>query len=99
MYTNNIAEFGMPIPATRRAAAAIGIHWMTITDHSCDLDETGDGDWSYATLQWEYTLQTPAGVQTFTRDNVALGGSSGASRSTLRRSTPTHRARRSTASS
>lgn len=75
MYTNNIAEFGAPIPATRRAAAAIGMHWMTITDHSCDLDETGDGDWSYATLQWEYTLQTPAGIATVTRDNVALGGS------------------------
>lgn len=74
MYTNNIAEFGAPIPATRRAAAAIGMHWMTITDHSCDLDETGDGTWSYATLQWEYTLQTPAGIVTFTRDNVALGG-------------------------
>lgn len=74
MYTNNVAEFGQPVPALRRAAAAIGLHWLTLTDHSCDLDETGDGTWSYATLQWEYTVQGPSGTETVARDNVALGG-------------------------
>ncbi len=75
MYTNNIAEFGAPIPAVRMAAAAAGIHWLTVTDHSCDLDETGDGDYSYATHKWEYTLQTPSGIQAYYRDNVAHGSS------------------------
>jgi hypothetical protein len=37
MYTNNIAEFGAPLPAVRLAAQAVGLHWLTITDHSCDL--------------------------------------------------------------
>ncbi len=75
MYTNNIAEYGAPLPAVRRAAAAMGLHWLTVTDHSCDLDETGDGLFSYATLYWEYTLQSPSGIETFYRDNVAHGSS------------------------
>ncbi len=73
MYTNNVAEFGSPLPAVRGAAAAVGLHWLITTDHSCDLDETGDGAWSYATPAWEYTLQTPAGIQTFLRDNTQYG--------------------------
>ena len=75
MYTNNIAEWGAPLPAVALSAEAMGLHWLTVTDHSCDLDETGDGLWSYATGAWEYTLQTPAGIQSFTRDAQA-GGSS-----------------------
>jgi hypothetical protein len=73
MYTNNVAESGAPIPAQRRAAAAIGLHWLITTDHSCDMDETGDGDWSYATPAWEYTLQTPSGAQTFQRFTANYG--------------------------
>jgi len=75
MYTNNIAEFGAPLPAVRLAARAAGLHWLTITDHSCDLDETGDGPYSYATHEWEYTHQTAAGIQTFVRDVFAAGSS------------------------
>jgi len=75
MYTNNIAEWGAPLPAVSASAEAMGLHWLTVTDHSCDLDETGDGTWSYATHWWEYTLQTPAGIQTFVR-NAQNGGSS-----------------------
>ena len=55
------------MPAVRLAAIALGLHWLAATDHSCDLDETGDGAWSYATPQWEYTLQTPAGAQPCSR--------------------------------
>ena len=73
MYTNNVAESGAPIPAQRRAAAALGLHWLVTTDHSCDMDETGDGDWSYATPAWEYTLQTPSGAQTFYRYTSSYG--------------------------
>ena len=78
MYTNNVAEFGAPLPAVRATAIALGLDWLVTTDHSCDLDEIGDGDLSYATPQWEYTLQSPAGIQTFTRDNRTYGSTWGA---------------------
>jgi hypothetical protein len=74
MYTNNIAEFGAPLPAVKLTGVAMGLHWLTTTDHSCDLDETGDGAFSYATHQWEYTIQSPAGIGTVYRDVVADGG-------------------------
>ena len=73
MYTNNIAEFGAPLPAVAMTAEAMGLHWITTTDHSCDLDETGDGSFSYATTHWEYTLQDGSGSQTVYRDNTAFG--------------------------
>lgn len=73
MYTNNIAEFGAPLPAAVASAKALGLHWLTPTDHSCDLDETGDGSFSYATTHWEYTVQDQSGVNTVYRDNTALG--------------------------
>ncbi len=77
MYTNNIAEWGAPLPAAAMSAEAMGLHWLTVTDHSCDLDETGDGTWSYATHLWEYTLQTPTGVQNFVRNAQSDGSSWG----------------------
>jgi len=73
MYTNNIAEFGAPLPAVAMTAEAMGLHWLTTTDHSCDLDETGDGSFSYATTHWEYTIQNESGTQTGYRDNTAFG--------------------------
>jgi hypothetical protein len=78
MYTNNLYEFGAPVPAVALAARAIGLDWLTITDHSCDLDETGDGTYSYATLSWEYTIQSTSGTTTVYRDNLAYGSSWGA---------------------
>jgi hypothetical protein len=78
MYTNNLYEFGAPLPAVKLTAIAMGLHWLTVTDHSCDLDETGDGTYSYATHQWEYTVQTPYGTTTVYRDNTAYGSSWGA---------------------
>jgi hypothetical protein len=74
MFTNNIAEWGAPLPALRAAATAIGLRWAAVTDHSCDLDQTVDGPWSYVTREWQYTVQTPAGEQTFTRDVFAADG-------------------------
>jgi hypothetical protein len=78
MYTNNIAEFGAPLPAVVLAAKALGLSWLTTTDHSCDLDETGDGAFSYATTHWEYTIQDQTGTETVYRDNTALGYAWGA---------------------
>ena len=38
-YTNDIKEFGGPVPEARKAGKAIGLDWLIVTDHSCDLDE------------------------------------------------------------
>lgn len=73
MYTNNIAEFGAPLPAVVATARAVGLSWLTTTDHSCDLDETGDGSFSYATTHWEWTIQDQNGSTTTYRDNTAIG--------------------------
>ncbi|MFH1679009.1 MAG: FlgD immunoglobulin-like domain containing protein [Candidatus Eisenbacteria bacterium] len=78
MYTNNLYEFGAPVPAVRLAAAAVGLDWLTATDHSCDLDETGDGAYSYATHQWEYTIQSASGTTAVVRNNLDHGSSWGA---------------------
>ncbi len=75
MYTNNIYEYGAPLPAVKETALALGLNWLTTTDHSCDLDETGDGTYSYATRQWEYTLQDVTGTTTHYRDVAAAGSS------------------------
>jgi hypothetical protein len=45
-YTNDIKEFGGAVPEARNAGKAIGLDWLVVTDHSCDLDEpaeAGDG--------------------------------------------------------
>ena len=77
MYTNNLYEFGVPLPAVKLSAMAMGLDWLTVTDHSCDLDETGDGTYSYATHQWEYTIQSPSGSQTTYRNVFDYGSSWG----------------------
>ncbi|MHB8080219.1 MAG: hypothetical protein ACYDIE_13305, partial [Candidatus Krumholzibacteriia bacterium] len=74
MFTNNTAEWGAPLPALRAAAAALGLGWVAVTDHSCDLDQTVDGVWSYVTREWRCTVQTPAGEQTCVRDVFAADG-------------------------
>jgi len=38
-YTDNFMEFGAPIRSTEVAGKAIGLDWVTITDHSFDLDQ------------------------------------------------------------
>ena len=60
-------------PAVKASAEAMGLQWLTTSDHSCDLDETGDGTYGYATLYWEYTIQDQGGISTVYRDNVTLG--------------------------
>lgn len=78
MYTNNLYEFGAPLPAVRMSAVALGLHWLTVTDHSCDLDERGDGAYSYGTDLWEATIRTASGTTTVVRDVNDHGGSWGA---------------------
>jgi len=39
-YTDNNVEFGGPVEATVASGKAIGLDWVTITDHSFDLDPT-----------------------------------------------------------
>jgi hypothetical protein len=50
-YTNDIWEFGNPVRDARQAARAVGLDWLVITDHSCDLDERDDG--SGSPTRWE----------------------------------------------
>jgi hypothetical protein len=38
-HTNDVKEFGGPVPDSRQAGLSIGLDWLVITDHSCDLDE------------------------------------------------------------
>ena len=38
-YTNDIKEFGNPIPDTRAAGQSMGLDWLIVTDHSVDLDD------------------------------------------------------------
>ena len=38
-YTNDVKEYGNPVPDTRAAAEAIGLDWLIVTDHSVDLDD------------------------------------------------------------
>lgn len=45
-YTSNVYEFGAPIYATKAANNALGLDWMTITDHSFDLNL---GKWNVST--------------------------------------------------
>ncbi|NIV30477.1 MAG: hypothetical protein GWN58_13560, partial [Anaerolineae bacterium] len=40
-YTNDIKEFGGALPAARQAGQSVGLDWLVITDHSCDLDDAG----------------------------------------------------------
>lgn len=42
MYTQNSAEIGLPLCATKRAAQFIGLDWITTTDHTTDFDNYGD---------------------------------------------------------
>ncbi|HEX6383286.1 MAG TPA: hypothetical protein VF177_01330 [Anaerolineae bacterium] len=39
-YTNDIKEFGNPLADTRAAAIGMGLDWLTITDHSVDIDDS-----------------------------------------------------------
>jgi len=49
MYTNNSAEFGLPLEATKQIAKAVGLDWISSTNHSCDYDNYGtsmQSNWS-----------------------------------------------------
>ncbi len=40
IYTNDLIEFGNPIPDTSAAAKGMGLDWLIVTDHSVDLENT-----------------------------------------------------------
>jgi hypothetical protein len=42
-FTNNAYEFGSTVKATSKATLAMGLDWITITDHSCDFPPVGVG--------------------------------------------------------
>lgn len=42
-YTNDVKEFGGAVAEARKAGQVIGLDWLVVTDHSCDLDEVDDG--------------------------------------------------------
>ncbi|MFQ6604158.1 MAG: hypothetical protein ACE5D8_01250 [Fidelibacterota bacterium] len=44
-YTEDYVEFGAPLPMTVKAAAACGLDFLAVTDHSYDLDDK-PGSWS-----------------------------------------------------
>jgi hypothetical protein len=73
-YTNDVKEFGGIVPETRKAGKAIGLDWMMVTDHSCDLDERADtaagscrDDGSGQQSRWEW-LQAEVGLTENTDD-------------------------------
>ncbi len=41
MFTQNIAETGLPLDATKQAAEYTGLDWHICSDHSCDFDNYG----------------------------------------------------------
>ncbi len=43
IYTQNSAETGLPLAATKNAASHIGLDWITTTDHTSDFDNYGSG--------------------------------------------------------
>ncbi len=49
IYTQNDAEVGLPLDATKLMAKYCGLDWITLTDHSCDYDNSGlneNSNWS-----------------------------------------------------
>ncbi len=55
-YSNDIKEFGAPLPDTRSAGLAVGLDWLVVTDHSCDLvlpQEGGQGKTRWDQLKAE----------------------------------------------
>ncbi|OFY09569.1 MAG: hypothetical protein A2W94_13285 [Bacteroidetes bacterium GWE2_42_42] len=43
LYTNNSAEYGCPLEATKKMGEYIGLDWIASTNHSCDYDNYGAG--------------------------------------------------------
>ncbi|HOZ30659.1 MAG TPA: T9SS type A sorting domain-containing protein [Bacteroidales bacterium] len=46
LFTQNDAEVGLPLDATKIMAKYCGLDWITITDHSCDYDNYGSDVYS-----------------------------------------------------
>lgn len=53
IYTQNSAETGLPLGATKEAGQLIGVDWITTTDHTSDIDNYG----TTITNNWKRILQ------------------------------------------
>jgi hypothetical protein len=56
VYTQNDAETGLPLCATKESAKRIGLDWITTTDHTSDFDNYGQGvasNWSKIQVEVE----------------------------------------------
>jgi len=42
-YSSDVKEFGAAVADAQQAAQAVGLDWLVVTDHSCDLDEVDPG--------------------------------------------------------
>jgi hypothetical protein len=53
IYTQNDAETGLPLCATKKAAQLMGMDWLTTTDHTSDIDNYGQS----IAYNWNRILQ------------------------------------------
>lgn len=56
IYTQNDAETGLPLCATKEAAKLLGLDWITTTDHTSDIDNYGQS----ILYNWNRILQDVA---------------------------------------
>jgi len=66
MFTQNDAEVGLPLDATKEMAKHCGLDWITITDHSCDFDNYGDDLYSNWNLLGNIVSQLNSEPDSFT---------------------------------
>lgn len=65
VYTQNDAETGLPLCATKEAAKLIGLDWITTTDHTSDIDNYGTS----INSNWNRILQD---IETHNRDDKSM---------------------------
>lgn len=66
MFTQNEAEIGLPMEATKEAGELIGLDWITTTDHTSDFDNYGNED---IHTNWNL-IQSIAAVQNSEEGNL-----------------------------
>jgi hypothetical protein len=65
IFTQNTAEIGLPLEATKLAAKEVGDDWLITTDHSCDFDNYGVG----MSENWQFLQQT---IQTINQEDSSF---------------------------
>jgi len=82
-YSDNFVEFGGPIGATLKMGKAIGLDWVTITDHSFDLDDvnqtrqTNDPNDKWNSLRSEVTAISDPVFKMILGEEVSAGNALG----------------------